>query len=91
MNFKIQRVLSQMSGKNFVVADYGVPYSVRTGINLECMEKAGSQRQPTCTSSPDPSMVTDRLFADSRYHTLPNQRRSVLDKTALLIAICGKS
>ncbi|GBP21563.1 hypothetical protein EVAR_9748_1 [Eumeta japonica] len=54
------------------------------------MEKAGSQRQPTCTFSPDPSMLTDRLFADSRYHTLPNQRRSVLDKTALLIAICGK-
>ncbi|GBP27937.1 hypothetical protein EVAR_83566_1 [Eumeta japonica] len=40
-----------------------------TGINLECMKKAGSQRQPTCTSSPDPSMLTDRLFADSRYHT----------------------
>ncbi|GBP21760.1 hypothetical protein EVAR_10938_1 [Eumeta japonica] len=58
---------------------------------IECMEKAGSQRQPTCTSSPDPSMLTDRLFADSRYHTLPNQRRSVLDKTALLNAICGKS
>ncbi|GBP84544.1 Aldehyde dehydrogenase, mitochondrial [Eumeta japonica] len=62
------------------------------------MEKAGSQRQPTCTFSPDPSMLTDRLFADSRYHTLPNQRRSVLTKQHYLsrsaentgVGVCGQ-